>query len=104
VQVGDLPVRGDLDDLGVREAFDDLPAAVGVAGLRLGVDRADLAQPGGGRGGGRQRHNRFNDSSNPMIPARVPLRRPFERAVAVGNPAHKSLRSARGRIARSGST
>ena len=50
VQLGDLPVRADLGDLGAGETGQDLLTPDGVAGLGLGVDPADLeeALPSGG--------------------------------------------------------
>jgi hypothetical protein len=44
VQLGNLPVGVDFDDLGVREAGEDLLASDGVAGVGLGVDAADLKE------------------------------------------------------------
>jgi hypothetical protein len=44
VQAGDLPVRGDLDDLRVREAVEHRLAAGELDRGRLGVDRVDLQE------------------------------------------------------------
>ena len=64
-----LPVRVDLDALGVGEAGQDLLPPRGVAGLGLDVDAADLekALRGSGRGHGCG-HTLFNPWDGRTIP------------------------------------
>jgi hypothetical protein len=60
-------MRGDLEDLGIREPRQDLAAALGVAGLQLSVDLTDLEQARDRR----YRHipcNVIRDARRPALP------------------------------------